>query len=85
MKSGDALDVIIKGKDLKGENWTGSASDYRALAFEVNRVGNMRHILVVWANATELYLLDMDRKVFSLVSQKSGLVPGMHAWVGKCE
>ena len=85
MKSGDALDVIIKGKDLKGENWTRSASDYRAPVFEVNRVGNVCHILVVWADATELYLLDMDRKVFSLVSQKSGLVPGMHAWVGKCE
>ncbi len=85
MKSGDALDVIIKGKDLEGENRTGSASDYRTPVFEVNRVGNVRHILVVWADATELYLLDMDRKVCSLVSQKLGLVPGMHAWVGKCE
>ena len=85
VQSGDRLDVIIKGKDLKGDSWTRSASDYGAPVTEVNRVGNVRHILVVWDDATELYLLDTDRKIFSLVSQKSGLVPGMHAYVGECE
>ena len=76
--------VIIKGK-LQGENWTRSASDYGAPVVEVNRVGSIRHILVIWRDITELYFLDIAKKTFSLVSQKSGLIDVTHAFVGKCE
>ena len=74
-------DVIIKGK-LQGENWTRSASDYGAPVFEVNRVGSIRHILVIWRDITEFYFLDIAKKTFSLVSQKSGLIDVTHAFVG---
>ena len=85
IQSGDLLDVVIKSKDLEGENWTRSASDYGAPVIEVNRVGETRHILVIWDGITELYLLDTKAKTVSLVSQKSGLIPGTHAHVGECE
>ena len=83
--SDEVSDVIIKGKGLQGENWTRSASDYGASVIEVNRVGSIRHILVIWRGITELYLLDTAKKTFSLVSQKSGLIDVTHAFVGKCE
>ena len=36
---------------------------------EVTRVGETRHILVIWGGITELYLLDTKAKTVSLVSQ----------------
>ena len=77
-------EIIIKGK-LRGKDWTRSASDYGASVFEVNRVGSIRHVLVIWRGITELYLLDTAKKTFSLVSQKSGLIDVTHVFVGKCE
>ena len=78
-------DVIIKGKDLEGKDWTRSASDYGAPVFEVNRVGDIRHILIVWRGDTELYMVDTAKKVFALVSHKSGMIEVTHAFVGECE
>ena len=77
-------EVILKSK-LGEEEWTRSASDYGAPVIEVTRIGSTRHILVLWGPATELYALDTEKKILSLVSQKSGLVKVMHAFVGKCE
>ncbi len=83
--SDKVTDIIIKSKGLQGEDWTRSASDYGASVFEVNRVGSIRHVLVIWRGITELYLLDTAKKTFSLVSQKSGLIDVTHVFVGKCE
>ena len=52
---------------------------------EVTRQGSIRHILILWGPVTELYALDTEKKILSLVSQKSGLVEVTHAFVGKCE
>ena len=87
VKSGDKLDLIIKGKELLGEGtWTRSASDYGA---PVVLVGGARkevlHILVAWGQDTELYSLDLKRKMLALVSHKAGLLDVTHAMVGKCE
>ena len=78
-------DVVLKSKDLVGDNWTRSASDYGAPVFEVNRFGTVRHVLIMWFEATELYALDLEKKTISLVSQKAGLIDVTHAFVGKCE
>ncbi len=85
-KSGDKLDMIIKSKELFGEgDWTRSASDYGAPVYEVGGRGEITHILVLWGTVTELYSLDMKRKMLALVSHKTGLVDVTHAMVGKCE
>ena len=73
-------DVVLKSKD-----WTRSASDYDAPVVEVTRQGSIRHILILWGPVTELYALDTEKKILSLVSQKSGLVKVTYAFVGKCE
>ena len=78
-------DVVLKSKDLVGDNWTRSASDYGAPVFEVNRFDTVRHVLVIWFEATELYALDLEKNSISLVSQKVGLVDVTHAFVGMCE
>ena len=77
-------EVTIKGK-LQGEEWTRSASDYGAPVYEVNTVGPIRHVLIIWNGITELYLLNTEKKIFSLVSQKSGFTDVTHVFVGKCE
>ena len=76
--------VVLKSK-LDGEDWTRSASDYGAPVIEVARVGFIRHILILWGPVTELYALDTEKKTLSLVSQKSGLFKGIHAFAGTCE
>ena len=77
-------EVVLKSK-LFGEDWTRSASDYGATVVEVTRQGSIRHILILWGPVTELYALDTEKKILSLVSQKSGVVKVTHAFVGKCE
>ena len=77
-------EVVLKSK-LGGEDWTRSASDYGAKVVEVTREGSIRHILILWGPATELYALDTEKKTLSLVSHKFGLVEVTHAFVGKCE
>ena len=77
-------EVVLKSK-LGGEDWTRSASDYGAPVIEVTRQGPIRHIVIPWGPVTELYALDTEKKIISLVSQKSGLVKVTHAFVGKCE
>jgi hypothetical protein len=77
-------DVIIKGK-IGEDDWTRSASDYGAPVYEINREDSLRHVLIFWGPHTELYAIDTHEKVFSMVSQKSGLVRGTHIFVGKCE
>ncbi len=77
-------EVLLKSK-LGGEDWTRSASDYGASVFEVTRQGSIRHILILWGPVTELYALDTEKKILSLVSHKSGVVKVTHAFVGKCE
>ena len=77
-------EVVLKGKS-GGEDWTRSASDYGAPVVEVTRQGSIRHILIQWGLATELYALDTENKTLSLVSHKSGIVRVTHAFVGKCE
>ena len=77
-------EVVLKSK-LGGEDWTRSASDYGAPVIEVYREGTVRHILVPWGPVTELYSLDTAKKILSLVSQKSGVVNVVHAFVGTCE
>ena len=77
-------EVVLKSK-LGEEDWTRSTSDYDALVLEVTRQGSIRHILILWGPVTELYALDTEKKILSLVSQKSGLVEVTHAFVGKCE
>ena len=78
-------DVVLKSTDMVGDSWTRSASDYGAPVFEVNRFGAVRHVLIVWFEATELYALDLEKKTVSLVSQKAGLIDVTHPFVGKCE
>lgn len=79
-------DIIIRSKGLlQGEDWTRSASDYGAPVYEVNTVGSIRHVLIIWNGITELYLLNTEKKTFSLVSHKSGLIDVTHVFVGKCE
>ena len=78
-------EIIIKGKGLQGEDWTRSASEHGASVFEVNRLGSIRHVLVIWLDTTELYSFDTEKKTFSLVSQKDGFFKVIHAVVGKCE
>ena len=53
--------------------------------FEVTLQGSIRHILILWGPFTELYALDTEKKILSLVSHKSGLGKVNHAFVGKCE
>ena len=77
----DKVEEVI----LKSEDWTRSASDYGAPVVEVTRQGSIRHILILWGLATELYALDTEKKILSLVSHKSGTVKVTHAFVGKCE
>ena len=77
-------EVVLKSK-LAGDDWTRSASDYGAPVIEVTRQGSIRHVLILWGPVTELYALDTEKKILSLVSQKSGLVKVTHAFVGKCE
>ena len=77
-------EVVLKSK-LGGEDWTRSASDYDAHVVEVTRQGSIRHILILWGPVTELYALDTEKKILSLVSHKSGSVEVTHAFVGKCE
>ena len=83
-KSGTVLDVISSSK-LGGENWTRSASDYGAHVVEVNAAEGVRHIIVVWKGATELYALDMERKTITLLAHKTGAVDVARAMVGECE
>ena len=77
-------EVVLKSK-LGEEDWTRSASDYDAHVIEVSRQGSIRHILILWGPVTELYALDTEKKILSLLSHKSGLVKVTHAFVGKCE
>ena len=42
-------------------------------------------ILVLWGPVTELYALDTEKKVLTLVSQKSGFIKVSHAFAGECE
>ena len=78
-------EVVMKGK-LGGKDWTRSASDYGAPVFEVTRQGSIRHILILWGPDTELYALDTEKKILSLVAHKSaGALKLTHAFVGKCE
>ena len=77
-------EVVLKSK-LDGKDWTRSASDYGASVVEVTRQGSIRHVLILWGTVTELYALDTEKKILSLVSQKSGFVKVTHAFVGKCE
>ena len=77
-------EVVMKSK-LGGEDWTRSASDYGAPVVEVTRQGSARHILILWGPVTELYALDTEKKILSLVSQKSGVVKVTNAFVGTCE
>ena len=81
----DKVEEVILKSELGGEDWTRSASDYGAPVVEVTRQGSIRHILILWGPVTELYALDTEKKILSLVSQKSGLVEVTHAFVGKCE
>ena len=81
----DKVEEVVLKSRLSGEDWTRSASGYRAPVIEVTREGSIRHVLILWGPVTELYALDTKRKSISLVSQKSGLVTVTHAYVGKCE
>ena len=81
----DKVEEVVSKSKLGGEDWTRSASDYGAKVVEVTREGSIRHILILWGSATELYALDTEKKTLSLVSHKSGLVEVTHAFVGKCE
>ena len=83
-RSGDDLDVIIQST-VNDENWTRSASDYGAPVAVVNEAGDALHIIVIWDSATELYALDLKRKMFSVVSHKAGIIDVTHAMVGPCE
>ena len=86
VRSGGKLDLIIKSKDLSGKTWTRSASDYDAPVLMVGgKPGEILHIVVPWGPHTELYSLDLNRKMLALVSHKAGLVDVTHAMVGKCE
>ena len=86
VRSDDKLDLIIKGKDLTGKSWTRSASDYGVPVLMVGgKPGEILHIVVPWGPHTELYSLDLNRKMLALVSHKAGLVDVTHAMVGKCE
>ena len=82
--TGQIEDVILKST-LKGEDWTRSASDYKAHVLEVFRNGPVRQVLVLWGPVTEVYALDTANKTLTLVAQKSGLVKVVHAYAGKCE
>ena len=77
-------EVVLKSK-LGEKDWTRSASDYGASVIKVAREGSIRHILILWGPATELYALDTEKKILSLVAQKAGVVKVTHAFVGKCE
>ena len=77
-------EVVLKSK-LGMEDWTRSASDYGAPVVEVFRNGSIRHVLVLWGPVTELYALDTETKILSLVSQKSAPFRATLAFVGKCE
>ena len=81
----DKVEEVVLKSRLSGEDWTRSASDYGAPVIEVTRIGSIRHVLILWGPATELYALDTEKKSLSLVSQKSGLTRVTHAYVGKCE
>ena len=81
----DKVEEVILKSELGGEDWTRSASDYGATVVEVTRQGSIRHILILWGPVTELYALDTEKKILSLVSHKSGMVKVTHAFVGKCE
>ena len=81
----DKVEEVVLKSTLGEEDWTRSASDYDAHVVEVTRQGSIRHILVLWGPATELYALDTEKKILSLLSHKSGLVKVTHAFVGKCE
>ena len=82
--TGRVEDVILKST-LKEEDWTRSASDYGANVHEIFRDGPVRQILVLWGPVTELYALDTEKKVLTLVSQKSGFIKVSHAFAGECE
>ena len=83
-RSDDDLDVIIQST-VGDENWTRSASDEGAPVAVVNAPGDALHIIVIWDFATELYALDLERKTFSLISHKAGIIDVTHALVGSCE
>ncbi|MCY4551067.1 MAG: hypothetical protein OXC28_22170 [Defluviicoccus sp.] len=87
VKSGDKLDLIIKGKNLLGEGtWTRSASDYGAPVVQVGgKAGEIMHILVAWGPDTELYSLDLKRKMVGLVAHKTSVADLTRAMVGRCE
>lgn len=82
----DAVEDVIIKSTLSDEPWTRSASDYGAPVVEVYREGAIRHVVVLWGPVTEVYKLDTENKVFSLVSQKGGgLLNSTLAMVGPCE
>ena len=81
----DQVADVILVSSLNGEEWTRSASDYNAPVVEVAREGAIRHILVLWGLATELYALDTEKNTLSLVALKSGVVEVTRAFIGKCE
>ena len=81
----DKVEEVVMKSKLGEKDWTRSASDYGAPVFEVTRQGSIRHILILWGPDTELYALDTEKKILSLVSQKSGGFMVTNAFVGKCE
>ena len=81
----DKVEEVVMKSRLGEEEWTRSASDYDARVIELPREGSIRRVLIFWGPVIELYALDTDKKSLSLVSQKSGLIKVIHAYVGECE
>ena len=80
-------EVVIKSKGLKEgeESWTRSSKDYKAGVFELYREGSVRHVLVHWGPAIELYSINTETKTIALAAVKSGLLELARVFVGKCE
>lgn len=81
----DKVEEVVIKSSLAGDSWTRSATEYGATVAEINRDGLFRHIMIFWGSATEIYALDMENKLVSLVSQKSNPFKLTLAFVGKCE